>query len=169
MLTLPNVLSLSRFPLALAFLYESPLIRMMAIVLAMLTDVLDGHLARRGKNTSRFGAIVDPLSDKFFVIFALWTLATEQKLELWKIVAMLARDLAVITFGFYLLCKGGLFRYRVRAIWSGKVSTAMQLAALFSLVWGVMIPSSVFVLFIVLGVFAFFELYSSRQELLLSK
>lgn len=165
MFTLPNLLSLSRFPLALAFCYESPALRFLAVVLAMITDGLDGYYARKQKSTSRIGAILDPMSDKFFVFFALWVLVAEHKLQMWKVAAMLCRDIALIIFGFYLVFKGRLFSYRHKAIWCGKLVTALQLVVLLGLIAGFTIPTSLFTVFILLGCFALVELYQSRHQL----
>ncbi len=65
-LNFSNVLSLSRALFAFAFLQENAMIRVLAIALAMLSDFLDGYLARRQKTASQFGAILDPIMDKIF-------------------------------------------------------------------------------------------------------
>ena len=57
MLTISNILSFSRAPLALLFLYKSVSIRIAATILAMLTDSIDGYFARKTKSTTKFGAI----------------------------------------------------------------------------------------------------------------
>ena len=80
MFTASNSLSFIRAPLAFLFLQENPTLRMLAVLLAMITDMTDGHLARRSQSTSRFGAILDPAMDKFFVYFAMMTLLLENKM-----------------------------------------------------------------------------------------
>src|SRR5581483_12415887 len=99
MLNLSNSLSLLRAPLAFLFLLENTTLRLVAIVLAMLTDSIDGYLARRYQGTTRFGAILDPAMDKFFVLFALVVFVLEKKLLLWQAGAMLSRDFALCLFG----------------------------------------------------------------------
>lgn len=47
MFTLPNLISLTRLPLALVFLQENTFYRIAALILAMLSDALDGYYARR--------------------------------------------------------------------------------------------------------------------------
>ncbi len=68
-LTPSNIISLLRGPLAFLFIIDNSLCRGIAIILAMLTDSLDGYLARRYQTTTRLGAILDPAMDKFFVCF----------------------------------------------------------------------------------------------------
>lgn len=102
MLNLSNILSLSRAGLALAFLQENMLIRLLAIVLAMTTDFLDGYLARLQKTTTKFGAILDPIMDKFFVFFAGVVLLLEGRLVGWELGALISRDISLCIFGLYL-------------------------------------------------------------------
>ena len=71
MFTLSNVLSLVRGPLAFLFLIDRIDVRAGVILAAILTDCVDGYLARRYKYTTRLGAILDPVMDKFFVLFVL--------------------------------------------------------------------------------------------------
>ena len=67
--TLPNIVSTSRFALALGFVAaDGATVRLALIGVASLTDVLDGWLARRTKVVSRFGALLDPVADRFFVL-----------------------------------------------------------------------------------------------------
>ena len=101
MLTLSNALSLSRAVFALAFLWENTLIRLLALVLAMVSDFLDGFLARRYKTTSQFGAILDPIMDKFFVLFVGVILCLEGGLAVWELIALLSR---YIFLGFFAIC-----------------------------------------------------------------
>src|ERR1700722_11169840 len=57
MISIPNFLSLMRFPLALVFLQENRLYRIIAIILALITDGLDGFIARRYKTANRLGTL----------------------------------------------------------------------------------------------------------------
>src|SRR5690348_3310287 len=126
MINLSNSLSLLRAPLALVFLLENPMLRIMAILLAMLTDSIDGYLARRSKTTSRFGAVLDPTMDKFFVFFALGALFIEHKIELWQALMMVSRDFALCLFGLYLSLSGLWQTYEFRSIRWGKITTGLQ-------------------------------------------
>lgn len=166
MFTLPNLITLLRFPLALAFLQENPFYRAIAVLLAMLSDGLDGYIARRYDKISRFGTFIDPLADKFFVLFVLGIFLTEKRLLPWEAATMLCRDFSVLIFGTYLAFKGTLSQYQFRAIWCGKLMTALQFIVLFGLIFpNIYIPSFVFVLFILIGLSALVELYLDRSKL----
>jgi CDP-diacylglycerol---glycerol-3-phosphate 3-phosphatidyltransferase len=163
MFTLPNLLSLMRLPLAFVFLQANPYYRAMAIVLALITDGLDGYVARRYNLVNRIGTLLDPLMDKFFVFFALSVLIHEQSLS-WKEACMLiCRDFSVIIYGCYLALRGRLLSYRFRAIWCGKVTTVLQLLVLFGLTFHVPFPSYTYGIFILLGVLALVELYHTDR------
>ncbi len=162
MFTLPNLLSLMRLPLALLFFQENPIWRGVAIILAMLTDGLDGYLARKYKQISRVGTLLDPLTDKIFVLVALGVLLQENRLQIWQAAAFMSRDVAVILFGIYLAISQRITNYRVRAIWWGKITTAMQFVALLVLVYHGPLHSFWYCIFIVCGVLAYWELYRTR-------
>ena len=98
MLNPPNSISFLRAPLALLFIIESTTLRTVVIILAMLSDCVDGYLARRYHFTSRFGAILDPLMDKFFVYVVLSVLLFEQHILPWQVATMLSRDFFLLLF-----------------------------------------------------------------------
>ncbi len=158
---LSNALSLSRAFLAFLFLLESPTARATAVILAMVTDSVDGYLARKAHSTSRFGAIIDPLMDKFFVYFALTILFMEQRIALWEWIAFTSRDFALFLFGGYLWIKSRLKTYEVQSIILGKISTALQFIFLILLSLKIPIPSLSFAVFIPLAVTALIELLFS--------
>jgi len=103
MLTASNSLSFIRAPLAFLFLQENSTLRIVAIVLAMVTDSIDGYLARRNQSVSRFGAVLDPAMDKFFVYFAMTALFLENKLGPLEMATMLSRDCFLCLYGFLML------------------------------------------------------------------
>ena len=162
MLNLSNSLSLLRAPLAFIFLVEDTTLRLSAIVLAMLTDSIDGYLARRYQGTTRFGAILDPAMDKFFVLFALVVFLLEKKLLPWEAGAMLSRDFSLCLFGLYLSFSGQWQNYELRAIRWGKITTALQFFILIGLTLGVSFSWHLYGSFIVLGALALFELFQFK-------
>lgn len=159
-----NSLSLLRGPLAILFMSGDPFVRIWALALAVLTDVFDGYLARLSKTTSRFGAMIDPLMDKFFVFFILSIFIMEKKLLPFQALAFVSRDLFLLLFALYLTATRGWKRQKFHAIFWGKVSTALQFSVLIALTMGVILPWSVYGLFSVLGFLCFVELvYRSKR------
>lgn len=159
MFNLANCLSLVRIPLALVFLQQNDILRIMGIVLALISDGLDGYVARRYKEVTQFGAILDPLMDKFFVFFALIILYGEDQVSMEQMASMLCRDFSVMFFGLYLMLKGMWAGYQFRSIWCGKITTVIQSMVLIGLSCHIRLPGVVFASFIILGILALFELY----------
>ena len=76
---LPNVLSASRIAgapvLAWAVLSaQAPALALAIVAAAALADLLDGLAARATGQVSEFGAVLDPIADKIFILTALWLL-----------------------------------------------------------------------------------------------
>ncbi len=163
MFTLPNYITLLRAPLALLFLQDAPSYRCLAIILAMISDGLDGYIARKWGKTSYSGTILDPLLDKFFVFFVLIIFLREGRLEPWQAVVMVSRDFSVLLFGCYLAAMKQLKSYQYRAILCGKITTFFQFIVLFSLTMDFPIPTYFFSSFLLLGLCALGELYSFRE------
>ncbi|NGX51815.1 MAG: CDP-diacylglycerol--glycerol-3-phosphate 3-phosphatidyltransferase [Candidatus Anoxychlamydiales bacterium] len=158
MITLSNALSIVRIPLALLFFWQNIYIRIIAIVLAMFTDSIDGYFARKYKSASKFGAYLDPAMDKFFVYFVLAILLLENQILLWQSLAMISRDFALIIFGLYLGITKKWSSYEVKAVRWGKITTAMQFCVLIGVTLNFSFSFYVYSLFIVLGILAFIEL-----------
>lgn len=159
MITLSNGLSFFRAPLALLFLQENPYLRFVAILLAMITDSVDGYLARRNKSTSRFGAILDPSMDKFFVYFALSVLCIESKITYWEIAAMLSRDIFLCIYTLLMLVLKRWDSLFLRGIRWGKVTTALQFLVLMGLTLGTTFSWLIYGAFVAMGWLAFLELF----------
>lgn len=164
MFTFSNTLSFIRAPLAFLYLIDNTAIRVLTIVAAMITDSIDGYLARRAKSASRFGAILDPAMDKFFVYFILGVLLFQGKLVLWQACAMISRDFALLIFAFYLLVSRKWNSWEMRAIRWGKITTAFQFLTLIGVTLGVVFPWYFFLIFIALGFLALYELLSNRPK-----
>ena len=78
MLNLPNILTLIRLGLIPVFVVlfywptdMSSFYAAIVFVIAALTDLLDGYLARKLQKTTKFGAFLDPVADKIIVCTAL--------------------------------------------------------------------------------------------------
>lgn len=167
-LTLSNGLSFFRAPLAFLFLQSNPVLRFTAVFLAMVTDSIDGHVARRSQSASQFGAVLDPAMDKFFVYFALTTLYQENTISLFAAIAMIARDVSVFVFTLLLVVTKRWGELRLRPIRWGKLTTALQFVTLMALIAGVQFPWYLYISFILMGGMAFRELLLQKPAHFLS-
>jgi phosphatidylglycerophosphate synthase len=164
MLTLSNILSLARAPLALCFLQKNIYIRVIAIIAAMLSDSFDGYFARRNKSVSKLGTILDPVMDKFFVYFTLSVLFLEGNIQLWEALTLLSRDVALCLYTFYILCFKNCSKYEIKAIRWGKITTAMQFFVLVGVTLHFSFSWYVYTLFIIFGVLSLIELIYRNPE-----
>lgn len=144
--SLPNLLSLSRLPLAGVFwvvLGPTPKRAVLALgvmALAAGTDVLDGTLARRrGVSTAGMGSWLDPICDKLFVGAVLAALHFERGVPWWLLAVIVARELMqlpmVIVYRLFPTLRHWL-RYDFRASHLGKAATIIQFLAIGALVMG---------------------------------
>jgi len=99
---LPTQLTLGRIclvPLVVVFLISTEWIdSLVAAVLfgaAALTDWLDGHIARRRRQETTLGKLLDPVADKLLVGAALISLVQVGTVSAWKVVLIIGREFAV--------------------------------------------------------------------------
>ena len=69
---------------------------LLAFLLAALTDLLDGLIARRFKLTSKLGAALDPIADKLNMFVATIPLAWQGLLPMWLAIAIVLRDVLIV-------------------------------------------------------------------------
>lgn len=130
-LVLLNSLSLSRLPLAALFVgWESVPVRVALVVVAALTDFLDGWIARRKHLESYWGALIDPLADRGFVMVALLTYVLEGLLTPLAFGLLVLRDVATGVGFLVARVVPRLRPVKFQARMLGKVVTTLQLAAL---------------------------------------
>ena len=152
MLNLPNVLTLIRLALIPVFIILfywptdlSNLYAAIVFIIAALTDLLDGYLARKLKLTTKFGAFLDPVADKIIVCTALvlivehYSLYTDVLyLHLGKFITIpamiiVAREITVSALREWMAELGK--RANVAVSWIGKWKTTIQLTAISGLIW----------------------------------
>jgi CDP-diacylglycerol--glycerol-3-phosphate 3-phosphatidyltransferase len=130
---IPNILSVSRLPLAIMscyFAYHfnpfSLSISLTLFIIASATDYFDGYLARRWKFVSTFGKFVDPLADKVLIlgILIIFTIKDVVPLPLMIIIAF--REILLTLLRFLLLSKKIVLVSR----YSGKIKTFSQVITL---------------------------------------
>jgi CDP-diacylglycerol--glycerol-3-phosphate 3-phosphatidyltransferase len=101
-MSLPNLLTLSRIILSpvymVLFLIENPYSRLAAtivFVVAALTDLLDGYLARKRGITTGFGKFMDPLADKILVSTAFISFVNLGYAKTWMISVIIVREFLI--------------------------------------------------------------------------
>ncbi|MBE6362940.1 MAG: CDP-diacylglycerol--glycerol-3-phosphate 3-phosphatidyltransferase [Lentisphaerae bacterium] len=140
---LPNILTVSRIFAVLIFVAMASVahldamgdksyvctMRIIAVVLALLaglTDLLDGYLARKYHWISDFGALMDPLADKIFVTGTMLIAVEYRLIPAWIAIAVLFREFMVTGLRTLAAKK----QVVISADRWGKLKTAMQMSML---------------------------------------
>jgi len=137
-MNLPNKLSMLRIcmiPVFVVFaLMETQWAQLVALaifILASLTDLLDGRIARKRGLVTNFGKFIDPIADKLLVMSAMVVLTGQGRMPSWVCIVMLARELAISGFRLVAADAGHV----IAAGWLGKVKTVLQMSAVIGLLF----------------------------------
>jgi CDP-diacylglycerol---glycerol-3-phosphate 3-phosphatidyltransferase len=135
--TVPNLLTLFRIllvPVLVAALLSGleigDLLAAIVFVVASLTDALDGWIARRNRDVTTFGKLMDPLADKLLVTSALVSLVSLDRLQAWVAMVIIAREFAVTGLRQLAMEHGEVIH---ASAW-GKVKTTTQIAMVLALI-----------------------------------
>ncbi|WP_380168277.1 CDP-alcohol phosphatidyltransferase family protein [Jannaschia sp. R86511] len=131
MLTIPNGISLARLlcvPLfAVLILTGQDAAALVVLLVAGVSDYVDGVLARRWDQVTRLGQLLDPAADRLYVTVALLGLGWREVLPWWLVGAIVGRDL-VLTLNVLVLRRHGLSSLPPHLV--GKTATFALLVAL---------------------------------------
>ncbi|MFC1631980.1 CDP-alcohol phosphatidyltransferase family protein [Candidatus Omnitrophota bacterium] len=147
MLSLANKLSIARVLLVPAFIatimYYTPArdwLRLLAtgiFLLAILSDALDGYMARTKGESSKLGTFLDPLADKLLLISAYICLATVKswpahlKLAPWIVIIVISRDVIIVLGSAIVHMVSGKLNFSPTIF--GKITTALQMLTILAL------------------------------------
>jgi CDP-diacylglycerol--glycerol-3-phosphate 3-phosphatidyltransferase len=130
---LPTILTLSRIfliPFFVLSVYQHPVIGALVFGVASITDFLDGYLARRTGQITKFGIIMDPIADKFLVISALIVLVDMERLSVWIAIILIVRDFLITALRVVALSRDIV----IPAEMGGKLKTTAQITAILCLI-----------------------------------
>ena len=124
-----NAVTALRVPLGLMFPFFNgqPRWELAILLAAAFSDFIDGQLARRMGQAGGFGALLDPICDKFFLLILALTYAWDGRIPLWMLAIVLLRDAYMLLFSSGLLLTGHWHRVHVTARLAGKAVTVLQL------------------------------------------
>lgn len=139
-MNLPNKLTLLRVCMIPFFVWalmaqggENKSLRMLAAVLfivASLTDMLDGKIARKYNLVTNFGKFMDPLADKLLVCSALICFIELNQLPAWMVIIIISREFIISGFRLVASDNGVV----IAASYWGKFKTVSQMIAVVLLI-----------------------------------
>ncbi len=137
-MNLPNILAIFRMILApllfflLAYKFENihqswiNYFATLTFSLAALSDFFDGYIARTWEQTTKLGAILDPLADKMLVLAAFLGLLLAGKANEWVVYLILVREFFITGFRVVMISEN----LDISASFVGKLKTAFQMTAI---------------------------------------
>lgn len=136
---LPNAITVARclmVPVMVVLLWDKPgptesIVACVVFVVAMLSDILDGYLARKWGLQSVLGAFLDPLADKLMVVTTLVMLVPHGWVPAWMVVVLESRELTIQGLRQMAVSEGMV----IPAGSLGKFKTAYQSTAIGFLLW----------------------------------
>jgi cardiolipin synthase len=144
--TVPNILSFARIPLGVAFplTIHRPLVALAILATASITDIVDGWWARTRGQVTTFGAVLDPITDKLFVVCVIVTLVAAGHLGWLAVLCMSTREIGEAPLVVWFIVSPRLREHRSKNVGAnipGKLATVLQFAcvavAIFAPVWTV--------------------------------
>lgn len=137
-LTFPNQLTLLRMAFIpvfiLALLYREPGWALAVFLMAGVTDVLDGFLARRLNQKTALGALLDPMADKLlvtagYVLLSIPSVNALNTIPIWLTTIVISRDVIIIIAAVIIHLTYGRRSFPPTVL--GKLCTLTQVATVF--------------------------------------
>jgi cardiolipin synthase len=129
---IPNMLSVLRIILVFVFVFcffyfEEAYIALIVFLVAGLTDVIDGYLARRNNWITKLGKILDPFADKLMQCTVLICLLIEGLIPWWLVLPFFIKELFTLIVGFFVIKKRDV---AVVSKWYGKLTVCIFYATI---------------------------------------
>lgn len=106
--------------------FACQMIALAIFVIASLTDMLDGMIARKYNQITSFGKFVDPLADKMLTTAAFLVFLSQGIISVWAVMIILAREFAVAGVRLSAVTEGKV----IAASFWGKLKTVSQMAVI---------------------------------------
>lgn len=129
LVNIPTVITFSRIliiPLFILVATTDPLLGAAIFAIASVTDLLDGYLARKQKQITKLGILLDPLADKLLVISALIMLVDMGIVPAWIAIIIILREFLVTGLRIVAISRNIM----IPAESGGKIKTTAQLSSI---------------------------------------
>ena len=139
--TVANAVSVVRLMAIPVFLWlvieDRLLIAFVLLVVAVLSDFVDGMIARSMNEITKLGQFLDPFADRLFIAATVIALAIQDVVPWWFVIAVMLRD-ALLGIGGVVMARYGAATLPVK--WWGKVATFAMLVVLPLFLLGAVVP-----------------------------
>ena len=131
---IPNILSVVRIFMVPVFAYlffkyyEKLYLALIVFLLAGLTDIIDGYLARRNGWITTIGKFLDPFADKLLQCTVLTCFAIKDIAPYWIVILFILKEMFMMCGALITLKK---IKFVVKSNWYGKATTAIFYAIIF--------------------------------------
>ncbi len=136
-ITIPNFITIIRIlatPALVIFLLQNSYDRALLVFLvAGISDLADGYIARNFQQKSPLGAMLDPLADKLLMSASYVTLGYFEKIPAWLAVVVISRD--VVILGGIIVLKLFAVQVQIEPAQISKWATAAQILTVFLALW----------------------------------
>lgn len=136
-------------------------VALVIFIIASLTDMLDGKIARARNLVTDFGKFADPLADKMLVTAAMLWFVSVGQMPAWALLIVICREFAVSGLRMIASDKGRV----IAAGWSGKVKTASTMVCIVLMY----LPIPVILNTICVGIITVTTLYSGIEYFVKNK
>lgn len=143
MINLPTIITISRMLIIIPFILvapKHPYIGGVIFSIAALTDYFDGYIARKTKQVTKLGMLLDPVADKLLIISALIIFVDIDLIPIWIAFVIIAREFIVTGLRIVALSKDIV----IPAEMGGKIKVIAQIAAIIFLFAGRAFPNIIF-------------------------
>jgi len=178
-MNLPNILTIARLFMVPCFVFcyvkgsDGTLVygvyyAAALFILAALTDILDGYIARKYNQITDFGKLADPLADKMMQLAAIACLTVYGRIAIWILCVFIVKELLLIIGGARML---SVFKYVVYSKWSGKAATVVLFVCIVSIMVFPEITKlqatwmmGICVIFTLIALFNYIKMYTNVKE-----
>lgn len=141
--TVPNQITFLRLGFLPVFLiliaYDAYRWALLVLVVAALSDGIDGLLARKLNQKSSIGAYLDPIADKLLLSSSFVILAFKHQVAWWLTIIVLSRDVLLMTVAAVIILISGYRPFPPSVL--GKLTTTFQILLVFTLVLAAAFPA----------------------------
>lgn len=129
MVNIPTIITFSRILIILPFILiapGNPFLGAVLFAIASLTDLFDGYIARKTKQVTKLGILLDPIADKLLVISALVLFVDMEVIPAWIAIVIIAREFIVTGLRIVALSKDIV----IPAEMGGKIKVTAQISSI---------------------------------------